>query len=163
MLLFRNEAKGRFAEVGGQAGPAFAERRVWRGIAVGDVDGDGAPDLLISTCGGRPALLRNECRRRSAGGLGNHWLKVRLVGRKSNRDGIGGRVVVEAGGVRQQRWVRSGSSYASASELCAFFGLGHAAIAERVQVRWPSGILQQLRRVPADRALVLHERPGDGP
>src|SRR5205807_566338 len=144
----------RFAEVGEQAGSALATRRVWRGLAWADFDNDGDPDFLVTACNGRPMLLRND------GGSRNHWLKVQLEGVKSNREGLGSRVDVEAGGRRQRGWVRSGSSYCSASELKALFGLGGARRAERVVVRWASGREEEVRDVAADQLLLIREGHG---
>jgi enediyne biosynthesis protein E4 len=158
-LVFHNEsvagaALPRFREVGGSLGGALATRRVWRGLAAADVDNDGDPDFLLSACNGPPMLLRNE------GGDRNHWLKVRLEGVRSNREGLGSRVTVEAGGRRQTGWVRSGSSYCSSSELGVLFGLGGATQVERVVVRWASGGEEEVRGVAADQLLLLREGHG---
>jgi hypothetical protein len=118
---------------------------------VGDVDSDGDPDLLVSANGGPAALLRNE------GAGRNHWLALRLRGTKSNRDGIGTRVVLNAAGRAQTGWVRSGSSYCSANELVARFGLGGATRADRIDLYWPGGATQTLRNVPADQLLSVTE------
>jgi len=99
-------------------------------------------------------LLRNDT------GKENHWLAVRARGVKSNRSGIGTRVTVEAGGRRQQGWIRSGSSYGSASDLVAWFGLGAAVKADRVTLRWPSGTLQTLTDLPVDREILVEEGKG---
>src|SRR5262249_10347286 len=144
LAMYHNTGPGpsglpRFVEIGGRCGPAFANRRVWRGLAWADFDNDGDPDFLVTACGGRPMLLRNE------GGTRNHWVKVRLEGVRSLREGLGSRVTVEAGGRRQTRWVRSGSSYCSSSELKALFGLGRAEKAERVTVHWASGGEEEVR------------------
>src|SRR5439155_7488007 len=133
---------------------------VARGAAAGDYDGDGDPDLLVSVCNGRAMLLRNDTSLRATPGGGNHWLAVRARGVKSNRSGIGTRVTVEAGGLRQQGWIRSGSSYGSASDLVAWFGLGPAAKAERVTLRWPSGTVQTLTDLPVDRQILVEEGKG---
>jgi hypothetical protein len=159
MLLFHNEsttgttgASGiRFREVGAQSGPPFQGRLVGRGIAAGDYDGDGDPDFLVSTCNGPALLLRND------GGNRNHWLWVHAVGTKSNRDGIGTKVVVTAGNTRQQGWIRSGSSFCSASDLKALFGLGGATQADQVTLTWPSGTVQTLTNVKADQVLTVRE------
>jgi hypothetical protein len=90
----------------------------------------------------------------------NHWLKVQLKGVKSNREGLGSRVTVEAAGRRQTRWVRSGSSYCSSSELKALFGLASASQAERVTVRWPSGTVQTLTNVAGDQEILVEEGRG---
>jgi hypothetical protein len=153
MLAFRNEGVGKFESVGDRLGPVFAEKRLWRGIAVGDYDSDGDPDLLVSACDGRPALLRND------GGNRNAWLQVKAVGAGKNRDALGARVTVTAaGGVRQTSWIRSGSSYCSQHELVAFFGLGQAEEAESVEVRFPSGARQVHRNVKARQRIVVEER-----
>jgi hypothetical protein len=154
LLAFHNEGGGHFVPAGDHLGPVFGEKRLWRGVAVGDYDGDGAPDLLLSTCDGKPALLRNECSRQS------HWLLVKAVGSGKNREGIGTRVTVAAHGLRQTGWIRSGSSYCSQSELTAFFGLGPAAEAETVELRFPSGARQALKRVKAGQRIVVDEVRG---
>jgi len=149
-----------FRDLGALAGPGMSTPRVGRGLAVGDVDSDGDLDLLVSANDGPAALLRNE------GGDRNHWLAVRLRGVKSNRDGIGTRLVLESGGGgsaarrRQTAWVRSGGSYCSANELVARFGLGDAARADRLTLYWPSGITQTLEHVPADQVLHVTEPNG---
>jgi hypothetical protein len=104
-MLFRNEGGGRFREIAAEAGPDLSERSVARGVARGDIDGDGDLDLLVSVCNGRAQLLRNDTPR------AGHWLAVRAVGTRSNRSGLGTRVTVESGGVTRRGWIRSGSSY----------------------------------------------------
>jgi hypothetical protein len=151
LLLFHNEGGGRFREVGQQSGPGLQCRIVGRGIAWGDIDNDGNPDFLVSTNNGTPLLLRND------GGNQNHWLAIRAIGTQSNRDGIGTKVAVTAGGVRRQSWIRSGSSFASASDLKALFGLGAAARADTVTLTWPSGAVQTLTQVKADQLLRVRE------
>jgi enediyne biosynthesis protein E4 len=148
---YRNLGNGRFVSAGESLGPAFQEKRLWRGLAVGDFDGDGDPDLLLASCNGRPALLRND------GGNANSWLQVKAIGAGKNRDGIGTRVTVTANGVRQVGWIRSGSSYCSQHELVAFFGLGAAAQADTVEVRFPDGARQTLKDVKARQRIVVEE------
>jgi hypothetical protein len=172
MQLYRNEpgaAPGtrRFRDVSASAGDAIMKPRVGRGLAVGDFDGDGDPDLLVTENNGPAALLRNEgageprfgAQRQWRGpGPGRaHWLAIRLRGVKSNREGLGTRVVVQAGGQKQIGWVRSGSSYCSDSEHVARFGLGPATQAEAVELHWPSGAVQTLHRVRADQLLQVTE------
>jgi enediyne biosynthesis protein E4 len=158
MLLFHNESTTgsgksgvRFRDVSAQSGPGLQPRLVGRGIAAGDFDGDGDPDFLVSECDGPARLLRND------GGNRNHWLWVRAIGTKSNRDGIGTKVVVTVGNTRQQGWIRSGSSFCSASDLKALFGLGSAAQADTVTLTWPSGIVQTLTNVKANQVLTVRE------
>jgi enediyne biosynthesis protein E4 len=173
-LLFRNVGRGRFQEIGPAAGPALQAAVVARGVAAGDYDADGDLDLLVSVCNGPAKLLRNELFSPTAPLQNrNHWLAVRARGVESNRSGIGTRVTVQAGagthpergtsggkGGRQQGWIRSGSSYGSASDLVAWFGLGAAAKAERVTLRWPSGTVQTLTDVPVDREILVEEGTG---
>ena len=151
LLAFHNAGGGQFVPAGDHLGPVFREKRLWRGLAVGDFNGDGAPDLLVSTCGGKPALLRNE------GGRKNHWLQVKVIAAGQNREGIGAKVMLTANGARQTGWVRSGSSYCSQSELAAFFGLGSAAQADQVECRFPDGARQVVNGVKADQQIVVRE------
>ena len=154
LLAFHNQGGGNFASVGDRLGPVFQDQRLWRGLAAGDFDNDGDPDLLVSTCNGRPALLRND------GGNKNHWLQVKAIAAGRNRDGIGTKVMVTANGIRQTGWIRSGSSYCSQSELKAFFGLGNAAQADTVELQFPSGARQVLQTVKSNQLIVVQEGKG---
>jgi len=118
---------------------------------VSDYDNDGDLDVLIANVNAYPCLLENR------GGNAKHWLTVRLVGRKSNRDGIGARVSVTAGGVLRMEEVRSGASYLSQSDLRAHFGLGETSSISSVDIRWPSGQVDRLVDVPMDRVIVVQE------
>jgi enediyne biosynthesis protein E4 len=154
LLAFRNVGGGKFQEVGAQLGPIFAQKRVWRGLACGDIDNDGDPDLLATACNGKPALLRND------GGNARPWLQVKAIAAGKNRQGLGTKVTVTAGGVRQSGWIRSGSSYCSQNELKAFFGLGTAQQAEQVELLFPSGKREVLQNVKAGQLIVVQEGKG---
>jgi hypothetical protein len=151
--LFRNLGNGRFSETTSSAGAAFASPRVARGAAYGDINNDGALDLLVSTNGGGPALFRNT-------GASGHSLRIKLVGTKSNRDGIGSIVRTTAGSDAQSQMFRSGSSYLSSSELVLTFGLGAHVQADAIEIRWPSGQVDQLKNVPADQIITVKEGTG---
>jgi enediyne biosynthesis protein E4 len=153
-LLFHNEGDGTFREMGLSAGPGMALEKVSRGLAVGDVDNDGDLDLLINNCNQTADLLLNENR------TGNHWLVVRLVGTKSNRDGIGTRLKLVVSGLTQVREIKAGSSYQSQNDIRAHFGLGKTANIGQLELRWPSGTLQVLRDLQADQILTIREGVG---
>ncbi|HWX91383.1 MAG TPA: CRTAC1 family protein [Terriglobales bacterium] len=151
--LFRNLGGGKFQEVTAQVGRAFASPKVARGAAYADIDNDGALDVLVTTNGGGAWLFHNE------GGT-NHSLRVKLLGTKSNRDGIGAVVRVTSGSAKQWQMLRSGSSYLSQSELVLTFGLGEAAKADTVEVQWPSGQVDTLSGVAGDQTVTLKEGTG---
>ena len=155
--LFRNVGKGKFEEVTTSMGSAFASPRVGRGAAYADINNDGRLDLLLSTNGGPVYLFRNE-----AQGVGpsNRSLRLKLIGTKSNRDGIGALVKLTAGSETQTKMLRSGSSYLSASELVLTFGLGRHDKAESIEIHWPSGQLDRLSAVPAGATLTVTEARG---
>jgi hypothetical protein len=151
--LFRNLGGGKFQEVTKEMGAAFASPKVARGAAYGDFNNDGALDILMTTNGGRASLFEN------VGGT-NHSLRVKLVGTKSNRDGIGAVVRVHAGGDKQTAMLRSGSSYLSQSELVLTFGLSEHPKADAIEVQWPSGQVEKLTRVAADQTITVQEGKG---
>jgi len=149
--LFRNNGDGTFTDVSGTSGPGFALKTVGRGTAFGDYDDDGDLDVFV-VCNGQPGmLLRND------GGNRNHWVGLRLIGRRSNRDGIGARVRVFSGDLVQVDEVRSGSSYLSQNDLRLFFGIGDRAHVDRIEIRWPSGIVQTLYDLKVDQILTVEE------
>jgi hypothetical protein len=145
-VLLRNEGGGRFADITDRGGPYFRTGHLGRGLAVGDLDNDGRPDLVISHVNAPAVLLRNEAPR------GHHWLGVELVGR-GHRDVVGAKVVLEAGGRRQTRFSTGGGSYLSSGDRRLLFGLGKAARVDRLTVVWPSGRTQRFdgRRLAVDR------------
>jgi hypothetical protein len=153
-LLFRNLQDGKFAEIGLSAGAPMSRRYVARGAATADFLNHGREDLLITVLDGSPALLRNQ----STGK--NHWLRVKTVGKKSNRDGFGARVEVRAGNLKQSAEVRANRSFESASDPRLHFGLGAATRVDSITVRWPSGEVDNIGSQVADRELVIEEGNG---
>jgi hypothetical protein len=154
-LLYHNEQGHTFREVGLQAGPPFQSEYVLRGCAYGDIDNDGFPDILVVPNNNQPAHLW-----RNLGGNGNHWIRFKLIGHSSNRDGIGAIVTVRARGMTQRQCVKSGSSFLSASSLRILFGLGKATQVDEVVIRWPSGHEDRVQNPPIDRLVVLEEGRG---
>jgi hypothetical protein len=156
-FIFHGEADGKFAEVGLTSGPDMKVPNVARGLSIGDLDGDGDLDLLITVCGGAPRLFMNE------GGNARAWLGVRLVGRASNRSALGARVRVKGPYGMMIDEVRSGSSYQSQSDLRLHFGLGAmepGAQAPEIEVRWPSGAVQTVKPPGINRVIAIVEGEG---
>ena len=152
--LFLNNGKGSFREAGGEAGGGFNQPKVGRGLAVGDFDRDGDLDVLMTTNNGPAYLFRAD----QAGG--NYSIRVKLVGTKSNRDAIGGRVKIFVAGVQQMRTVKSGSSYLSQSELPLTFGLGRHDKVERMIVEWPNGRTEEFKDLAAGKSFQVTETQG---
>jgi hypothetical protein len=153
-LMFRNLGKGRFDSVGASLGAAFNVPQVGRGAAYGDYDRDGDLDILLINNQGPARLLRND------GGNKNHWLTIRTVGTKANRDGIGAVVRVESASGVQVQTVHSGSSYCSQSDLALTFGLGPDTLVKSVDVVWPSGTKDRVTGVAANQFVRLQEGIG---
>jgi len=153
--LFRNLGKGKFVEVTKTAGAAFGMPRVGRSAAYGDVYNNGRLDILMSTNGGPVSLFKNE-----PVGTANHSLRVKLIGAKSNRDGIGAVVRVTTAEGTQTQMLRSGSGYLSASELVLTFGLGQQTKADSIEIRWPSGQVDKLTNVNAGQTVTVTEGKG---
>ena len=151
--LFHNLGGGKFQEVTAAMGSVFASPKVARGAAYADIDNDGDLDILVTTNAGRAYLFRNE------GGTDNS-LRIKLVGTKSNRDGIGAVAHVNVAGTKQDQMLRSGSSYLSQSELVLTFGLGQAAKADGVEIDWPSGQVDKLSNVAAGQTVTIAEGRG---
>jgi hypothetical protein len=152
-VIFRNLGNGKFEELLDQGGPAIAAPHASRGCAFGDFDNDGDIDMVIVNLNEPPSLLRNDV---TGGG---HWLKVKLVGVKSNRGAIGARVTAHYGGKIQAQEVLSQSSFYSASDRRLHFGLGAATKAD-LEIRWPNGNREQVANVAADRLVVVREGAG---
>lgn len=153
--LFRNLGKKRFEEVSRRLGADFQRPLVGRGAAYGDYDNDGDLDLLINCNNSQARLYRNDATNR------NRAFRIKTVGVKSNRDGIGAVVTVRlADGSSHWKVVKSGSSYCSQSELPLTFGLGQSERVSLVEVRWPSGQLDRVIDLPADRVVVIKEGEG---
>ena len=153
-ILYQNLANGKFKDVTEEAGAAFRVPRPARGLAVGDVDGDGRPEIVIVNMNATPSLLKNETPQ-------GHFLNILLNGTESNRSAIGARVTVTAEGRKRIDEVMSGGSYYSQNSFTLHFGLGAAKEADEVEVRWPSGIVQKTGKVTADQTLRIKEQsPG---
>jgi len=153
-LLFHNRRNGKFAEIGLQAGAPLTRRYVARGAAVADFLNSGRQDVVISVLDGSPLLLRND-----TAPLG-HWLRLKAIGTRSNRDGFGARVEVKAGGFTQTAEIRANSAFESASDPRIHFGLGEATGVDSLVIRWPSGIVDRLGPELADQELIVKETKG---
>jgi hypothetical protein len=152
-VLFRNLGDGRFEELMSGAGPGVGAVHSSRGCAVGDFDNDGDLDVLIANLNEPPSLLRNDVKG------SHHWLKVKLLGVKSNRSAIGARVIAKYGARRQGQEVLGQSGFLSVSDRRLHFGLGTEQSAA-LEVRWPSGIRQNFTEVAADQLVTIDELKG---
>jgi hypothetical protein len=160
--LFLNLGNKRFKEIGAESGGGLAIEKSSRGAAFGDYDNDGDVDVLVVNMNDRPTLLRNDT------SSGNHWIAIRTIGNakagtvsKSNRDGIGARIRLTAGGRTQTAEVRSGGSYLSQNDARVHFGLGSAVRVDRVEITWPSGHVDTAAGLAADRFYTARE--GEAP
>jgi hypothetical protein len=150
-LLFHNLKIARFEEIGLNAGAVLRQRRVGRGLAVADFNNDGALGIVISNLDGSPTLLRNVAKPRG------RWIRLRLIGTRSNRDAFGARVEILAGNLKQVDEVRANSSFLSASDSRLHFGLGAATRVDEIVIHWPSGLVEKRGAVPADQEVVIWE------
>ena len=150
-LLYHNLQNGRFEDVSMASGSAFAVLRSSRGAAVADLNNDGKMAVAVNEMNDLPSLLVLQ------GAMSYHWIGIRTIGTKSNRSGIGARVEIQAGQLKQMDEVRSGGSYLSQSDLRLHFGLGSKKKVERLTVRWPSGAVGQWQYIPADQQIVVEE------
>ena len=153
-LMHHNNRDGTFAEVGAQLGAPFAEKRTGRGAAFGDIDNDGDVDVIINNLDGSPQLLRND------GGNANNSVLIKTIGVKSNRDGIGARVSVVSGDLKQVEEIYSGGSYISQNDLRLHFGLEKRTKIDLIEVRWPSGTVDKITGVSANKILTIKEGQG---
>jgi hypothetical protein len=149
--VFVNLKDGRFADASPLAGAAFARKAVHRGAAFGDIDNDGRVDAAVTALDGALELWRN------VSPVAHHWLLVRLVGTKSNRDGIGAALTLMTAAGPQHAHVSTAVGYGGASDRRVHFGLGAERSVRELTVRWPSGRTQTLRDLGADRVLTVRE------
>jgi hypothetical protein len=155
MLLFHNSA-GKWTNVSAQSGPVFGKDLAARGLAVGDFDNDGSVDVLVAVNDGAPLLLRNHAGRR------NHWLGVRLAGRKANPDAIGAKLTYRSGEFQRHRWISAGGSYLSSHDPRVVLGLGQRTKVDWLEVKWPlpSGKIERFENPPVDRYITIVEGEG---
>jgi hypothetical protein len=152
MLLLRNTGRD-FQDVSSDSGAVFHQSWLGRGMAIGDIDNDGRVDAVVTTNDGPAYILRNETATQ------NHWLTLKLIGHKSNRDAIGAEVKLVTAKGQQFATVSTTGSYLSSSDKRVHFGLGSESAAQTIEIRWPSGILETLKDIRADQILEVDEAP----
>jgi enediyne biosynthesis protein E4 len=150
MLLAHNSGKG-FVDVSARSGVVFQKSWVARGLAIGDLDNDGKLDAVVTTNDGPAYILHNETPQ------AGHWLLLKLVGHRSNRDGIGAEIRITTSAGQQMATVSTASSYLSSGDKRVHFGLGSETVVREIEIRWPSGVVQKLKDVKADQILQVDE------
>ena len=152
-LLYWNQRNGKFLDISADGGPGITTPFNSHGVAAADFNNDGTLEILVNNSHDRPSLLRN---------LGDHgnWLLLKLEGTKSNRSAVGARVTVQVGDHQQTQEVRSGGGYISQSDFRLHFGLGAANKADLIEIRWPSGLVEHLENLPANRIVNIREGIG---
>ena len=153
-ILYHNNGNGTFTDISAAAGPGITTVSSSRGLAVGDLWNDGRISAVVSNMNALPSLLVNDVRN------GSHWIALRTIGVKSNRDGIGAKITLKVGARALVDEVRSGSSFISNNDMRVHFGLGASAKIDGVQVRWPSGLLEEFGNLSADAIHTLKEGSG---
>lgn len=154
MLLYRNNRKGVFAEIAAGAGPALNEPLAGRGAGFGDLDNDGDIDVVVNNIDGAPLILRNDSK--NAG----DFLLVDLIGKKSNRSGLGARVRATAGDLVQTQERRGGGSYLSQNDARLHFGLEKRTLVDALEIRWPDGTVETFTKIPANQLIQIKEGEG---
>jgi len=152
-LLYWNNGEGILRDVTGASGVGLNAKAASRGMASGDLDGDGVLETVVMNMNAPPSVLRNVAAKGNA-------ILLQLEGTKSNRRAIGARVKLQAGGRQQVQEVRSGSSYASQPDFRLHFGMGSADAADRIEIRWPAGSVETITQVPANHRIVIREGEG---
>jgi len=153
-VLELNQKDGTFCDASNQAGNALMEKRVSRGLAVGDLFNDGNMDVVVEDLDGSPMILRNH------GVPGRHWVSFELDGTKSNRLALNARIKIVAGSMTQTDEVHSGGSYLSQNDLRLHFGLGSATKIDKVEIHWPSGLTEELKDLAVDKHYNVLEGKG---
>jgi hypothetical protein len=153
-LVHRNNRDGTFSEVAAQLGSGLLEEHPSRGTAFGDIDNDGDVDIVVNNLDGVPQVFRND------GGNTNNSILIKTVGTRSNRNGIGAKLKVVSGDLVQVEEVRSGGSYISQNDVRLHFGLEKRTKVDLIQVRWPSGVVDTLTNIPANKIVIVKEGKG---
>ncbi len=150
-LLYENVGRGMFRDVSILSGSGLQTPRIGRGLAVADFDNDGNLDVVITSVGQRPALLRNQ------GAPAGNWISIRAKGKKNNTFGLGATVTIETSESKQVREINNVASYLSSNDVRLHVGLGAAKIVQRIEILWPNGIRQVLKDVAVNQMLVVDE------